>query len=162
MDLSDYQRLLLKHALYIMACDGDVDAREVQEIRRFTTDTPFFDGLDVEQELTTALNELNSGGAAAIEAALQELPDQQVNDRQRQRLLDVLLQVVDADGAVQDSERVYLQRVRAALKVPVEEVARRYADRFALFVPGATAAFGAASSFALPAALPAAPDFFRE
>jgi uncharacterized tellurite resistance protein B-like protein len=160
MDVIAFQRRLLVHALHVIACDGDVDPMEIKELRSLTSSSPHFSELEVERELAESLEALRAGGPAAIESALQELGRETVPRRMALRLLDVLLQVIHADGRVHDSERQYLQRAREALGIPLGEIAMEFPERFAMFVPGSGGAFQAAGAFHLPEALPDASEFF--
>lgn len=159
MELQQYQGLLLEQALHAMACDGHIDAREVDEFRRLTTTTPYFDELNVEHALRGALRRLQDGGTRAVDQALDGLRDVDLSERQRFRLLEVLLYMVHADGSVEAAECEYLQRTRDALGISVDAVARHFPTRFSLFMPGAGGSFQAGDSFRLPDSLPNVSDF---
>ena len=118
------------------------------------TATPYFDELDVEQELAAALKHLSEHGRGGIEKALEDLTGAAISERQRLRLLDVLLHVVHADETVEEAERAYLQSAREALGIAVEELAQHFPARFAIFVPGSGAKFQMAAVFKLPETLP--------
>jgi uncharacterized tellurite resistance protein B-like protein len=162
MNLIEYQRLVLVNALNVIACDGDIDDREVEELRRMTTATPYFDELNVEEELAAALRALSEGGPGAIDRALEDLCSAEMTDRQRLKLLEVLLRVIHADDVVREAECAYLQRAREALEVPIEVLARHFPTRFALFMPGAGSGFQAGRPFAFPDNLPDISHFLGE
>ncbi|MGH7472183.1 MAG: TerB family tellurite resistance protein [Longimicrobiales bacterium] len=159
MELKTYQRLALQHALHAIACDGKIHAREVEELRRLTTNTPYFDELDAEAELTSALDVLAKHGVVAITEALGRLATEDLTPRQRVKMLEVLLHVVDADDAAEPAECAYLQQTQAALGVSVEEVAKHFPSHFSLFMPGSTQSFRAGPGFTLPDMLPDASAF---
>jgi uncharacterized tellurite resistance protein B-like protein len=159
MDLIEFQRMSLVHTLHVVACDGDFDPREVDEIRRMTTATPYFSELDPERELAEALEALRTGGAALIDRTLGDLSARAVPQKQMLKLLEVLLHAVHADDLVHESERLYLQRVREALRISVAEVAAHFPNRFALFVPGAGSSFQGPPDFQMPVSLPDASQF---
>lgn len=161
MELQQYQRLLLQQALHVMACDGHVDAREIDEFRRLTGTTPYFDELDVEQEVTEALQTLEERGPAAVEDSLEQLRSEDLSDRQRLRLLEILLHVVHADDSIEAEECEYLQRTRDALGIPIADVAAHFPTRFSVFVPGAGDSFVAGTPFRLPDVLPDVSDLVR-
>jgi uncharacterized tellurite resistance protein B-like protein len=159
MEAHEYQRMVLVHALHIMACDGGIDDREVNEIRRMITDTPYFDELTMEEELGPALERLKAGGAEAIDEGFEELGRLGLPDRQRMRLLDVLLHVVHADETVNEAECTYLQRTQAALGLTVDDVAHQFPNNFSLFVPGAGRGFSVRPQFEIPIEFPDAGQF---
>jgi uncharacterized tellurite resistance protein B-like protein len=159
MDIEDFQRTLLVHALHVIACDGEIDSREVEEIRRLTATTPHFSEIDTEQELTVALKHLRENGAVVIDEALTRLSSAVVTHRQSLKLLEVLLQVVHADDLVHEAERAYLQRTREALGLDVGEVAEQFTQYFSIFVRGSGSNFQEEKCFQLPASLPDASEF---
>jgi uncharacterized tellurite resistance protein B-like protein len=158
MELQQYQRLLLQQALHVMACDGHVDAREIDQFRRLTGTTHYFDELDVEQDVTETIQILEDRGPAAVDDALEQLRSADLSERQRFRLLEILLDVVHADDSIEAEECHYLQRTRDVLGIPIADVAAHFPTRFSAFVPGAGDSFVAGTRFRLPDVLPDVSD----
>ena len=159
MNPIDYQRVVLTHAVHAIACDGEIDPREISEIRRLVTQTPYFDALDAEVEITTVLNELRNEGSRAVERHLRQLGESTFSERHRMRLLEVLLHVVHADGVISEPERIYLQRVRAALDVTMSELVVHFPTRLALLAPPSSITYDTVTEFTLPDSMPDTSQF---
>ena len=67
MDNIEFKRLLFKVAFCSMACDGHVDDREVNEMRAMDRNTPYFDAIDLSNELSELVEELHSKGVKLID-----------------------------------------------------------------------------------------------
>jgi hypothetical protein len=126
----------------------------VDELRRLTGTTPYFDELDVPVELAGALETLRHRGVAAITSALEHLRTEELSERQRFKLLEVLLHVVHADEAVDEAECAYLQQTQGALGLAAQDVARHFPTRFALFMPASAHSFRTAQGYKIPDTLP--------
>lgn len=159
MDPTEYQRLVLTHAVHAIACDGEIHPQEVDEIRRMVRETPYFDVLDAEREVAAALEGLREG-SRTVERQLAVLAEQGLSEPQRIRLLEVLLHAVHADGAVSSPEKAYLQRVRSALGIGTGELVRHFPTRLTLLSPTPGASFEEVVEFTLPDTIPDTTSFF--
>jgi hypothetical protein len=57
-----FNKLLLKTAFSCMACDGDIDKREVVLIKTMHQEKKIFGEIDINQELENLLLEINRDG----------------------------------------------------------------------------------------------------
>ena len=65
METIKLNRLLLKTAFSCMACDGDIDKREVKLIRDLHNQHKTFGEVDINQELDKLTNAINEIGRAS-------------------------------------------------------------------------------------------------
>ena len=129
MDTDTYQRLLLKHALHTMACDGEVHPEEIAQVRRLIADTPYFVDIDAAAEAEAVLSQLREGGMAEVDQAVGILDGADLDSSQRLRFMEVLLSVMDADDVVTGLEQHYLRRVRSALGVQTHDLVTHFPTR---------------------------------
>ena len=62
METLQFDKLLLKTAFSCMACDGDIDKREIKLIKRLHKEKKTFGDLDVNTEMDNLLIAINKDG----------------------------------------------------------------------------------------------------
>lgn len=145
MDRTDYQRLLLKHAVHAMACDGEVHPDEVSEVRRLVDTTPYFEDVDVGEEMDATVATLRADGAGEVRSGVAALAGADLNRVQKLRVLEVLLSVVSADRVVGDEERSYVGAVREALGLTTADLVTRFPTDLGVLMSPPTGEFGEAA-----------------
>ena len=55
MELSKFKELLLKVAVCAIACDDDIDEREIKALHEIEKNSPYFSALDLSETLDKAL-----------------------------------------------------------------------------------------------------------
>lgn len=108
-----------------MACDGELHADEVDEIRRMVNTLPHFAGTDPDREIPPIV-EMLSSGADTYEAIFDDLLHAPLKQHQRFQALEALLNVVGADGKLQPAEVTFVRRAKAALGVDDSEFIMRF------------------------------------
>ena len=134
MNHTDYQRLLLTHAVHAMACDGDIHAEEVAAIQRLVRSTPYFEDIDTAAETEGAVATLRSEGSGAIHSAVAALSDADLTAVQQKRLLEVVLSIIQADHVVEDTERAYVGSVRDALGLTTTDLVTNFPTSLSLLM----------------------------
>ncbi len=99
-----------------MACDGEVAETELKAMQDMFSYSLYFDGLDHETQLKTALSELQKMGIKLINMFLQELAAADLSERQELQLLEVLLKIIQADGKVEDNELAFINTIKKNLR----------------------------------------------
>ena len=51
LERHEFQRLLFRTAFCLMACDGHIDEREINEIKKMNKSSAYFQGIDLSDEL---------------------------------------------------------------------------------------------------------------
>lgn len=110
-----FRPLLFEAAFCVMACDGEVHEQELAEIKTITENTLYFDGLDHGEELNRLIQQFQAEGKKHLENFFEQLEQRQLDDVQKERLIEVCLRVITADDKVEDSELQFLQKVKQAL-----------------------------------------------
>jgi hypothetical protein len=73
METLNFNKLLLKTAFSCMACDGDIDKREVKLIKQLQKENKTFGEIDLNSELDTLLLAINKDGHQFLRSYLNEL-----------------------------------------------------------------------------------------
>jgi uncharacterized tellurite resistance protein B-like protein len=117
MKNQDFKDFLFKSAVMAMACDGDIAATEIDEIKTLVANEIYFMGYDFEEPLKNNIENIKANGKGAINQYLQEIVANNLNQHQEILLIEVLLRIIEADNNVQLSELKFLQMAKAKLKV---------------------------------------------
>jgi len=128
MDKIEFKKLLFKVAFCTMACDGDIDDREIEEMKVMDKHTSFFDHIDLSIELSELVNEFHKKGSAVIEELFSTLRKTQLNPIQELLVLEVALRIINADGKHDENEIRFLQLLRSKLDLHDETINDRFGD----------------------------------
>ena len=51
METIEFKKMLLRTSFAVMACDGQIHAKEIEELKQISDGTKYLGGLDLESEL---------------------------------------------------------------------------------------------------------------
>lgn len=122
MKTEEFQNLLLKSAISVMACDGSIDESEISEIKNMADNEIYFMGFDIEEHFETSLNYIKQNGKQAINEYLNELSQLKLNEKQELLLLEVLIRTIESDNKIEGNEVKFIQMVKAKLNVSEETI----------------------------------------
>lgn len=126
IERSEFQRLLFRTAFCVMACDGNIDEREVREIKAMNKSAAFFQGIDLSEELELLLISLKEKGKNFVNELITSLNKVDLSTVQELLILEVAFRIVYADEKVDENEVNFIKFLRSQLKV-YDEIIR---DRF--------------------------------
>jgi len=126
MKTEDFQHLLLRSAVTVMACDGSIDDDEINEIKRMAESEIYFMGYDFAQPLMDNIDYIKANGTKAVNEYLNDLTVADLNARQEILLIEVLIRTIEADSKVQDSEIKFLQLVKSKLNTTEETLITKF------------------------------------
>jgi hypothetical protein len=122
----DFQRLLFRTAFCLMACDGHIDEREVNEIKLMNKSSAYFNGIDLTDELEELLSDLKARGKQIIDELFDTLTKLDASIVQELLILEVSFRLVHADEKVDENEKKFLRFLRSKLKVHDEVIRDRF------------------------------------
>ncbi|MCK4442091.1 MAG: TerB family tellurite resistance protein [Sulfurovaceae bacterium] len=128
MDKTEFKKLLFKVAFCTMACDGNIDNREIEEMKIMDKKTSFFEAIDLSSELTQLIKELDEKGTKVIEELFVSLKNNDLNTIQELLILEVALRIINADEKHDENEIKFIHLVRAKLKVHDETINDRFGE----------------------------------
>ena len=126
MEKENLQKLLFKVAFCTMSCDGDIDDREIEEMKLIDTQTSYFANIDLSNELAVLVKNFEAHGVGVIEELFGELKQAELNPIQELLLLEVAIRIIYADKRVDENEVKFFNFLRSYLKVPNEIIHERF------------------------------------
>lgn len=126
LERPEFQRLLFRTAFCLMACDGHIDKREVNEIKLMNKSSAYFNGIDLSGELEELLSDLKARGKQIVEELFDTLAKLDIGMVQELLILEVAFRLVHADEKVDENEIKFLRFLRSKLKVHDEIIRDRF------------------------------------
>jgi uncharacterized tellurite resistance protein B-like protein len=126
IERTDFQKLLFRTAFCIMACDGDIDEREVAEIKKMNQSAAYFQGIDLSNELEALLTDLKEKGNRIVDELFDTLDGMEISTVQELLILEVTFRIIYADERVDENEIKFLRYLRSKLKVHNEIIRDRF------------------------------------
>lgn len=134
MKTYEFQDFLFKSAITVMACDGSIAEKEINEIKKMADDEIYFMGYEYEQSLKENLNHIKANGKDAINQYLLELSNIKFNDKQELLLIEVLIRTIEADERTHQNEIKFLQMVKSKLKTSEEILISRFPKQISYLI----------------------------
>jgi hypothetical protein len=128
MEKTHFSKLLLKTAFSCMACDGDIDNREIVLIKKIHQDNKIFGEIDINEELEALLSDINRDGKRFLLNFLNDLSVVDLNELEEMMLIKVAIDTIKADEKVEYSEIKFFKVIRSKLKIQNETILAVYPD----------------------------------
>ncbi|MDF1866341.1 MAG: TerB family tellurite resistance protein [Saprospiraceae bacterium] len=125
MEKLNFDRLLLKTAFSCMACDGDIDKREIILIKSLHKNHQVFGEIDINSELDNLLLAINKDGHQFLKEYFNELVTSELSQEDELKLIEVAIDTIKADDKVEYSEIKFFKVIRSKLKIkdgPILEI----------------------------------------
>ena len=128
METLHFNKLLLKTAFSCMACDGDIDKREVKLIKQLQKEHKTFGEIDINAELDTLLLAINKDGHQFLKGYFNELTTTELTESNELKLIEVAIDTIKADEKVEYSEIKFFKVIRSKLKIDNEPILEKHPD----------------------------------
>ncbi|WJJ98228.1 hypothetical protein [Algibacter luteus] len=128
METLQFDKLLLKTAFSCMACDGDIDKREIKLIKRLHKEKKTFGNLDVNTEMDNLLIAINKDGHQFMRDYFDELTTSELTEANELNLIEVAIDTIKADEKVEYSEIKFFKVIRSKLKIDNEPILEKHPD----------------------------------
>ena len=126
MENLEFNRLLLHTAFSCMACDGNIDNREVKMIKSLHHEKTAFGEIDIESDLESLRQEINQDSTTFLKGYFQELSNAELTETNELKLIEIAIDTINADKKVEYSEIKFFKVIRSMLKVKDEAVLDKY------------------------------------
>ncbi len=100
-----------------MACDGNIDKREVLLIKKLHKDKSIFGEIDINQELENLLAAINHNGQKFLRDYFNELTSSSLTQDQELKLIEVAIDTIIADENIEYSEIKFFKVIRSKLNI---------------------------------------------
>uniref|UniRef100_UPI00404A8769 hypothetical protein n=1 Tax=Gelidibacter sp. TaxID=2018083 RepID=UPI00404A8769 len=128
METLHFNKLLLKTAFSCMACDGDIDKREVKLIKQLQKERKTFGEIDINAELDTLLLAINKDGQQFLKEYFKDLTTNELTEANELKLIEVAIDTIKADDKVEYSEIKFFKVIRSKLKIDNEPILEKHPD----------------------------------
>lgn len=128
METLNFNKLLLKTAFSCMACDGDIDKREVKLIKQLQKERKTFGEIDINAELDTLLLAINKDGHQFLKGYFNELTTTELTEANELKLIEVAIDTIKADDKIEYSEIKFFKVIRSKLKIDNEPILEKHPD----------------------------------
>jgi len=112
-----FDKLLLKTAFSCMACDGDIDKREIVLIKTMHQNKKIFGDIDIKLELDNLVLEINRDGHQFLKSFFRELTSSTLSEKNELKLIEVAIKTIKADKKIEYSEVKFFKVIRSNLKI---------------------------------------------
>lgn len=136
MEKLKLKQLLFKVAFCAMACDGEIDDREIEELKKINKNTSYFSDVDLSKELKKLKKEIKKKGYKILDDLLSDLQAAELNTIQELLILEIALRIINADEKIEENEKWFIKLIRSKLRVHNEILSERFGDTKLLFGNG--------------------------
>ncbi len=127
MEKNEFSDLLLLTAFSVMACDGDIDPKEVTLISDLEKKESLFNIENLEARLNQLVEEINKDGHGFLRNYFKKLKQAELTHDQESKLVDVTIKMIEADEIVQYTELRFFKIIHSYLKISGDEIMKEFA-----------------------------------
>ncbi len=128
MEQQIFDKLLLKTAFSCMACDGDIDKREIVLIKTMHQNKKIFGNIDIDFELDNLLLQINRDGHQFLKSFFSELTASSLSEQNEMKLIEVAIETIKADEKIEYSEVKFFKVIRSNLKIKNDVILALHPD----------------------------------
>ena len=128
METINFDKLLLKTAFSCMACDGDIDKREVKLIKRLHKEKKTFGEIDINSEMENLLIAINRDGQQFLKDYFNQLTTAVLSEANELKLIEVAIETIKADNKIEYSEIKFFKVIRSKLKIENKPILEKNPD----------------------------------
>lgn len=122
----EFQILLFRTAFCLMACDGTIHEKEINEMKAMDKSAAYFQGIDLSKELENLLEVLKEKGKFIVDELFDKLKSTKLTYIQELLILEIALRLIYADENIDENEINFLRYLRSKLEVPNEIIRDRF------------------------------------
>lgn len=111
-----------------MACDGDIDKREVKMIKKLHAENQIFGQIDIDAEMDRLLQEINKDGSQFLKDYFKELTTAELTELEELELIEVAINTINADEKVEYAEIKFFKVIRSKLKIDNKPILEKHPD----------------------------------
>lgn len=128
MEQKEFQKFLLKTVVCSIACDGDIDEREITELHKMVDKTQYFNEIRVGSSLDEMIQAIKADGRLFFEDFTEAIEKADLSLMQQLLILEVILRIIYSDERIDDNEIALFKFVRSKLKIHNEIIHQRFGD----------------------------------
>ncbi len=122
MEEKNFNYFLLKTAFAVMACDGDIDKKEIEKIKSLAKNENFFGDINIAEELSRMLSELKKKGKKFFQDYFSQIEKSEFSKDEELKIVEISIAIINADEKVEYNEIKFFKVIRSSLKLSNEEI----------------------------------------
>ncbi len=123
-----FNQLLLKTAFSCMACDGDIDKREVKLLKKLSNEKQEFGEMDINAQLDILLHSINKDGHQFLRDYFSEITSIELTEDEELKIVEVAINTIKADDKVEYSEIKFFKVIRSKLSISDDKILKLHPD----------------------------------
>jgi hypothetical protein len=128
MDSTEFKKLLFEVACCAVACDYDIDEREIRELRNIDKSTTYFKDIDLSKQLDNFLAVFKGNEAETINVLVEKIRDTSMSPVEELLVMEIVLRLIYADLRIDEKEIDFLKSIRLALSMSDEIMIDRFGE----------------------------------
>lgn len=128
MEKTKFKELLLNISICAIACDGDIDDREIEALKNIEKNTPYFAGVDLSNKLESSLKKCLSNLDEFQKDIFYKLKSTKLNIIQELMILEISMRIISADQIELEIEKEYINNLRKYLQIDDFLINERFGD----------------------------------
>lgn len=128
MGTISFDRLLLQTAFCCMACDGNIDKKEVALIKKLCEKSPVFRNFDFKKEINALVGRINANGKDFFNYYFGLLKNSNLTNEEELTLIEFAVETIKADELIEYSEIKFFKAIRHNLKLSDEKILAKHDD----------------------------------
>lgn len=120
------KNLLIKTAFACMACDGNIDERELECVNKFIQDEEICEPDELTIELNRLVDEFNKGSNEFMTGFFSELKDAGLGRDDQLKIIEYALTIIRADEEIDYREIKFFKVIRSLLPVSYGEIREKF------------------------------------
>lgn len=129
------KELYLKTLFCCCACDGEIAQKEISLIKEIINTTSMLKEMDVESCLNSYVEKINQHGKAFLNDYLDELSNLRLTEEEQITLVELAINMIEADNQVVYSEIKFFKKIRSYLSITDEYILNRLPDKGDYLLP---------------------------
>lgn len=128
MERISFNKLLLKTAFSCMACDGEIDPKEVKLIESLHEEKKLFGDIDLFAEVNKHRKAINASSGIFLKGYFNELASNELSQAEELKIIEVAIDTIKADKKIKYSEIKFFKVIRSKLRIDNEPILAVHPD----------------------------------
>lgn len=126
MEKTKFKKLLFDVACSAVACDGQIDEREIQELKYIDKSTTYFEDIDLSNNLKRFVKNFKNVPVKTINNIIEKLKEEFLSPVEEMLVLEIVLRLVYSDTKIDEKEIEFIQSIRSCLTLDDEMITQRF------------------------------------
>jgi len=128
MEKITFDKLLLKTAFCCLACDGNLDIRELELIKDIFSKNPLYSNSSFDDKINSFIIKYNEKGKEFFTFYFDLLNQYDLSEQEELMIIDIAIKTIKADEEIQYAEVKFFKSIRSKLKVSDEVILNAFPD----------------------------------